>query len=114
MTLTNDQWRNLSEADKEYYRDRLAEANAKRGRPSPLAVPTPGALAANARQRPLDGADDLGDSDVVGAAGQPVAALRAALALHDAGVAGVFGPGTVIAVAAQNILQKLLDQANQA
>ncbi|SNS59315.1 hypothetical protein [Rhodococcoides kyotonense] len=35
----------LSEADKLYYRNRLAEETAKRGKRSPFAPPTPGALA---------------------------------------------------------------------
>ena len=43
--LAADAWRNLSEDDKRYYRDRLAEGTAKRGKPSPLAPLTPGALA---------------------------------------------------------------------
>jgi methylmalonyl-CoA mutase len=30
--------------------------------------------------------------------------------LYDAGAVGVFGPGTIISVAAQNILEKLMAQ----
>jgi hypothetical protein len=43
--------------------------------------------AADVGQRPVHHPDDVGDGDLVGRAGQPVAALGAPLALHDAGVA---------------------------
>ena len=33
--------------------------------------------------------------------------------LYDAGVKGIFGPGTVISVAAQKILKELIDVPNQ-
>ena len=48
-----------------------------------------GRLAAHRRQRPLDGADDVGQGDLLGRLGEPVAAVRAALAAHEPGVAQV-------------------------
>jgi methylmalonyl-CoA mutase len=52
---------------------------------------------------------DLGRPDIMVIVGGVIPAQDYQF-LFDAGVAGVFGPGTVIAVAAQNILQKLLEQ----
>src|SRR4051794_39882895 len=54
-------------------------------------------LAADRRERPLDRADDVGDRDLRGGPVEPVAALGAALAAHEAGVAQV----------AQDVLEEL-------
>ena len=43
-----------------------------------------GALPAYVGERPVDHPDDLGEGDLLGGAGQPVAALRATLGVHDA------------------------------
>ena len=48
-----------------------------------------GRLAADAGQRALDGADDVGERDLLGRLGEPVAALGAALAAHEPRVAQV-------------------------
>ena len=44
-------------------------------------------LAPNGRQRPVDGAQDVGEGDVLGWPGQPVATFGAPLALHQAALA---------------------------
>src|SRR5919206_2321288 len=48
-----------------------------------------GPAAAHGGQRALDGADDVGHGDLLGPAVEPVAAVRAALAAHQAGLAQV-------------------------
>ena len=53
--------------------------------------------AADVRERALDGPDDLGERDLVGRAGQPVAALRAALARDE----------PVVAELQEDVLQEL-------
>ena len=48
-----------------------------------------GRLAADAGQRALDGADDVGEGDLLGRLGEPVAAVGAALGADEPGVAEV-------------------------